>query len=87
MQLFQPFYSFTKVGIFANGCEPSMISLIREEVADVNDWMTIEEFTGNLAMGYALPGPIATKMAGYIGYQIACIHGLLVAILGLVVYR
>ena len=61
-----------------------MIPLIQEEVVDVNGWMTIEEFTDALAMGYALPGPIATKMAGYIGYKIAYIPGLLVALLGTV---
>jgi chromate transporter len=84
MELLQLFISFTKVGVFAYGGGPSMIPLIQEEVVDVHGWMTIEEFTDTLAMGYALPGPIATKMAGFIGYKIAHIPGLLVALLGTV---
>ena len=85
MELLRLFVSFTKVGIFAYGGGPSMIPLIQEEVVDRNAWMTIEEFTDALAMGYALPGPIATKMAAYIGYQVADTPGLLLMmmILGL----
>lgn len=78
------FISFSKVGIFAYGGGPSMIPLIQEEVVDVHGWMTIEEFTDALAMGYALPGPIATKMAAYVGYKIAHVPGLIVALAGTV---
>lgn len=84
MDLLRMFISFTKVGVFAYGGGPSMIPLIQEEVVDVNGWMTIEEFTDALAMGYALPGPIATKMAAYIGYKVAHVPGLLVALFGTV---
>ena len=84
MKLWDLFVSFTKVGIFAYGGGPSMIPLIQEEVVDRNDWMSIEEFTDALAMGYALPGPIATKMAAYIGYQVADTPGLVVALFGTV---
>lgn len=84
MQILDIFISFTKVGVFAYGGGPSMIPLVQEEVVDVHGWMTIEEFTDALALGYALPGPIATKMAAYIGYKIAHIPGLLAALLGTV---
>jgi len=84
MELLRMLVSFTKVGVFAYGGGPSMIPLIQEEVVDVNGWMTIEEFTDALAMGYALPGPIATKMAAYIGYKVAHVPGLLVALFGTV---
>lgn len=84
MELLKIFISFTKVGVFAYGGGPSMIPLVQEEVVDIHGWMTIEEFTDALAMGYALPGPIATKMAAFIGYKIAHVPGLLVALLGTV---
>ena len=84
MLLLDIFISFSKVGIFAYGGGPSMIPLVQEEVVDVHGWMTIEEFTDALAMGYALPGPIATKMAAYIGYKVAHGPGLLVALFGTV---
>jgi len=82
MELLRLFISFTKVGVFAYGGGPSMIPLVQEEAVDVNRWMSIEEFADTLAMGYALPGPIATKMAAFIGYKVAHIPGLLIALFG-----
>jgi chromate transporter len=76
--------SFSKVGVFAYGGGPSMIPLLQEEVVDLRGWMTIEEFTDALAMGNALPGPIATKMAGYVGYKVARMPGLIAALTGTV---
>lgn len=73
------FWSFFKVGIFAYGGGPSMIPLIQEEVVDIHHWMTIEEFTDALAMGYALPGPIACKMAGVTGMKVTGASGVLIA--------
>lgn len=65
------FISFTKIGLFGYGGGPSMIPLIHEETVEARGWMTDQEFTDVLAMGNALPGPIATKMTMYIGYQVA----------------
>lgn len=42
--------------------------------------MTVNEFSEVLAMGNALPGPIATKMAGYIGYAEGGILGAIVGV-------
>jgi len=72
-------WSFFKVGIFAYGGGPSMIPLIQEEVVVLHKWMTIEEFTDALAMGYALPGPIACKTAAIVGMKVAGIPGILLA--------
>lgn len=77
-------WSFFKVGVFAYGGGPSMIPLIQEEVVDVHHWMTIEEFTDALAMGYALPGPIACKMAAVVGVQVAGAPGVIVANLAII---
>lgn len=78
-ELGQLTWSFFKVGIFAYGGGPAMIPLIQEEVVDIHHWMTIEEFTDAMAMGYALPGPIACKMAGVVGMQVAGAAGVVVA--------
>jgi chromate transporter len=59
-----------------------MIPLIEAEVVDVHHWMSTEEFIDALAMGNALPGPIATKMAAYTGYKIAGVSGAVTATLG-----
>lgn len=82
--LLEIFYSFAKVGIFGYGGGPSMMPLVKEEVVDVHGWMTIEEFTDALAMGYALPGSIATKMSAYTGFKLAGIPGAVAGLLGMV---
>ncbi|MBI2951258.1 chromate transporter [bacterium] len=69
--LWDVFVAFGKVGVLAYGGGPSMIPLMQEEVVEANRWLTVEEFTDALAMGNALPGPIATKMSAYVGYKIA----------------
>ncbi|WP_108671706.1 chromate transporter [Peribacillus acanthi] len=63
------FLAFFIPGILGYGGGPASIPLVKEQVVDVYGWMTVREFSEMLAVGNALPGPIATKMAGYIGYQ------------------
>jgi chromate transporter len=79
------FFAFLKVGTFGYGGGPSMIPLIQKEVVEVYGWMANEEFIDYLGMGNALPGPIAIKMSGYIGYQVGTKQGgLLGGVLGAV---
>lgn len=85
MEALALFWSFAKVGLFGFGGGPSMIPLIQEEVVDLRAWLTREEFLDAFAFGNALPGPIATKMAGYVGYKVAGIPGVVAALIGVVV--
>ena len=81
--LWEIFLAFAKVGIFGYGGGPSMIPLVQAEVVDVHHWLTNEEFVDTLAMGYALPGPISSKMAGYIGFKLAGLPGAIVGVTGM----
>lgn len=74
------FLAFFRVGMLGYGGGPSSIPLVRAEVVTKYRWMTDEEFAEILAIANALPGPIATKMAGYIGYEQAGILGAAVAV-------
>ena len=65
------FLTFSKIGVLGYGGGPSMIPLIQEEVVEGRAWMSNQEFVDALAMGNALPGPIATKMTMFIGYKVA----------------
>lgn len=71
MKHFQLFWAFFKVGILGYGGGPSSIPLVHQEVVTNYKWMDNDEFGDVLAIGNTLPGPIATKMAGYIGYRVA----------------
>jgi chromate transporter len=74
------FLAFFIPGILGYGGGPASIPLVENEVVDRYGWMSVNEFSEVLALGNALPGPIATKMAGYIGYQQGGILGSLVGI-------
>ncbi|WP_447957362.1 chromate transporter [Vreelandella sp. EE7] len=75
------FWAFFRVGIFGFGGGPSMIPLVHAEVVKRYAWLTDEEFADILAIGNTLPGPIATKMPGYIGYRVGGTLGCITAVL------
>ncbi len=45
-------------------------------------WVTTEEFADALALGNALPGPIAPQVSAYIGYKLAGTWGAISAVSG-----
>ncbi|MFC7061958.1 chromate transporter [Halobacillus seohaensis] len=73
------FVAFFIPGIVGYGGGPASIPLVENEVVGRFEWLSVNEFSEMLAMANALPGPIATKMAGFIGYEQA---GLLGAFIG-----
>jgi chromate transporter len=80
MKQIQLFFAFFRVGMLGYGGGPSSIPLVHKEVVEKYKWMNDDEFADVLALGNALPGPIATKMAGYIGYQQGGVLGALIGI-------
>ncbi|BDR13491.1 MULTISPECIES: chromate transporter [unclassified Vibrio] len=81
--------AFFRIGLFGFGGGPTMIPLVHKEVVDNYKWMSDDEFANVLAIGNTLPGPIATKMAGYIGYKvggkIGCINAVFMTIIPLII--
>lgn len=78
------FIAFFRSGILGFGGGPAAIPLVHKEVVGNFGFMTDEEFTDILAIGNTLPGPIATKMAGYIGYRVGGVLGLFNALIATV---
>ena len=74
------FLAFFIPGIVGYGGGPASIPLVENEVVDRYGWMNVSEFSEVLALGNSLPGPIATKMAGYIGYEQGGLLGSLIGI-------
>lgn len=72
---------FARTGVTGYGGGPSTIPLIEHEAVKKYKWMTEEEFGEILALANTLPGPIATKMAAYIGYKVKGSLGAVVAII------
>jgi chromate transporter len=80
MLYWQIFLAFFIPNIIGYGGGPPSIPLVQAEVVDHYGWMTNAQFSQILALANSLPGPIATKLAGYIGYEIGGVWG---AIIGL----
>lgn len=77
------FVAFGRVGLVGFGGGPSMIPIIQHEVVKRYQWMPIDQFGDVLAIANVLPGPIATKLPGYVGYRVAGIPGAIVAVLAI----
>jgi len=76
--------SFTRVGTLAWGGGAAQVPLMKAEVVERHAWMTETEFLDALAAGYALPGPIASKMAVYVGFQEAGVLGAAAGLVGII---
>lgn len=79
------FLAFFIPNIIGYGGGPAIIPLIETEVVARYGWMGSQEFAETLALGNALPSPINTKIAGYIGYEVAGIAGAVIAVFATVV--
>ena len=76
------FLGFGRVGTFGFGGGQAMIPLMEQECVQQAQWLTSEEFLDALAMGNALPGPIAIKMAAMVGWKVGGPIGCIAAIVG-----
>jgi chromate transporter len=85
MELLKLIYGFFMANVLGYGGGPASIPLMYEEVVPHYGWLTDEEFSNMLALANALPGPIATKIAAFVGYDVYGWLGLTVAILATVV--
>jgi chromate transporter len=78
MLLWQIFWLFARVALFSWGGGPASMALMQRETTAVG-WVTPEEFADALAVGNALPGPIAPQVSAYIGYKMAGVPGAIAA--------
>lgn len=76
--------AFTRASNLGFGGGPALIPLVQAEAVDNYHWLTNEQFIDALAVSNALPGPIATKLAAYVGYQALGWPGVIAGILGAV---
>lgn len=83
-QLIDLFIAFFRSTMLGFGGGPAIIPLYENEVVDHYQWMSTEDFGQALAFGNMLPGPIATKLAAYIGYKVAGWMGAFMAVTAVV---
>ncbi|WP_116474761.1 chromate transporter [Zobellella maritima] len=78
------FMAFIRIGLLGFGGGPAMIPLVHQEVVKRYGWLEEEEFADVLAIANVLPGPIATKLPGYIGYRVGGVLGCISAVLAVI---
>lgn len=83
MILFELFYSFFKIGLFAIGGGLATLPFL-QELSETKGWYTMEMLANMVAVSESTPGPIGINMATYAGFHTAGILGGIVATLSLV---
>src|SRR5690625_6404634 len=79
------FMAFFRAGMLGYGGGLSAIPLVHREVVLIHKWMDDEEFADVLALANTLPGPINTKLAGYIGWRLDRWRGMFNALIATVI--
>jgi chromate transporter len=82
LELWNLFVAFCRASNLAFGGGPAIIPLVQAEVLTRYQWMTPAQFSDGLAIATSLPGPIATLLAGYVGYHVSGWLGVLIALIG-----
>lgn len=78
------FLTFFKLGIFAIGGGPTMLTLLQGELVEKKKWLSNDELMEMTAIAESTPGPIAINLATYLGYKRGGFFGALVSTLGVV---
>jgi chromate transporter len=85
MDWWKLFWGFFVANVLGYGGGPSSIPLMQEEIVKHYGWLSNAQFADVLAVGNALPGPIATKIAAFVGYQEAGWWGFVITTIATVV--
>jgi chromate transporter len=83
MLLWDIFVLFTRVAVFSWGGGPASLALMQREVTAAG-WASPAEFADAVAIGNALPGPIAPQVSAFVGYKVARTPGAVAAAAGTV---
>src|SRR5512143_3965469 len=78
MILWDLFVLFTRVALFSWGGGPASLALMQREVIQAG-WTDSAEFADAVALGNALPGPIAPQVSAYVGQKVAGTSGAIAA--------
>ena len=78
------FLSFLQIGLFSIGGGYAAMPLIQNQVVEINNWLTMKEFSDLITIAEMTPGPIAINSATFVGNRIGGIAGSLMATFGCV---
>ena len=94
MLLWKIFWLYSQVALVSWGGGPASLALMQRESTAALwtppggtspvPWVTPEEFADAVAVGNALPGPVAPQVSAYVGYKLAGVPGAVAAAAGTV---
>lgn len=84
MKLLELLFIFIKIGSISFGGGYAMIPFLQYEVVS-RGWLTDQEIMDMVGMSQITPGPIATNMATFVGYNEAGIVGAIIATIGVTI--
>ncbi len=85
MLLLKLFFSFIQVGLFSVGGGYAAIPLIKDQIVNVHNLMTLEEFSDLITVAEMTPGPISINSATFVGMRLAGIPGVLLCSIGCII--
>lgn len=85
MLLLKLFFAFIQVGLFSVGGGYAAIPLIQEQIVNVHQLMTVEEFSDLITVAEMTPGPISINSSTFVGMRLAGIGGVLLCTLGCII--
>lgn len=84
MIVFELFWAFFKIGFLAFGGGYGALSLIQDQIVNINKWLNIEEFLTLISISQMTPGPIAINSATFIGYRVGGLAGSVLSTVGVI---
>ena len=78
----QLLWCFLQVGLFSIGGGYAALPPIQSQVVELNQWITLAEFTDLIAIAEMTPGPIAINAATFVGIRVGGVLGGLVGTVG-----
>lgn len=85
MLLLKLFFAFIQVGMFSVGGGYAAIPLIQEQIVNIYQLMTLEEFSDLITVAEMTPGPISINSATFVGMRLAGIPGVLLCSIGCII--
>lgn len=85
MLLLKLFFAFIQVGLFSVGGGYAAIPLIQEQIVNVYELMTMEEFSDLITVAEMTPGSISINSSTFVGMRLAGASGAIICTLGCII--